>query len=91
MDVWSYGNTSRQTIPMATRFVATNRRLFSDYAAAAAHFDDRIEAALRAIPADAADRDAIADLPRQPLAHPETLGMDDGFMPWQALLLSAQG
>jgi hypothetical protein len=91
MDVWSYGNTSRQTIPMATRFVATNRRLFSDYAAAAAHFDDRIEAALRAIPADAADRDAIADLPRQPLAHPETLGMDDGFMPWQALLLSGQG
>jgi hypothetical protein len=90
IDVWSHGNASRRTIPMAARFVATNRRLFSDYAADSIRFDDRIEAALRMIPADAADFDAVADLPRQPLAHPERLGMDDGFMPWQPLLLAAR-
>jgi hypothetical protein len=87
IDLWRYAGINHRSIPMAARFIAQNRAVFSDYAADRARFDARIELALRAIPADAADAEAIADLPRGPVADIGELGAAEGFAPlWPVLL-----
>ena len=89
IDLWKYSGGQHRSIPMAARFVAVNRTLFSDYAGAAAIFDDRIEAALRSIPADAADAEVLGDLPRRRLADPQSLGAEAGLPPFWAVLLAS--
>jgi hypothetical protein len=87
IDLWRYAGAHHRSIPMALRFVALNRTVFDDYAAGRDHFDDRIESALRMIPADAADAEVLRDLPRRPLANPAQLGAADGFPPlWPSFL-----
>ncbi len=88
IDLWKYAGAAHRSIPMAARFVAVNRHQFSDYAASALRFDDRIEAALRAIPEDAADVEVITGLSRGAIAYPELLRAEDGFAPWWPILLS---
>lgn len=87
IDLWQFG-AGRRSIPLAARFAADNRTMFADYAGAPARFDDRIEMVLRAIPDDAAERGAIAAIPRRAVASPAALDMSDGFAPWWPLLLA---
>jgi hypothetical protein len=89
IDVWNYAASSHRSIPMAARFLAMNRTMFADYAGAPSHFDDRIEAALRAIPPDAADAEALEGIPRQAIAEPMALGAPEGFAPAWPLFLAS--
>ena len=88
IDLWAYAGRHHRSIPMAIRHVAQNRRMFADYDADRTKFDDRIEVALRAVPADAVDADALQDVPRRPLANPDALGAAEGLPPWWSRLLA---
>lgn len=88
IDLWAYAGRHHRSIPMAIRHVAQNRRMFADYDADRTKFDDRIEMALRAVPADAVDADALQDVPRRPLANPDALGAAEGLPPWWSRLLA---
>ena len=88
IDLWSYAGINHRSIPMAARFIAVNRGLFSDYARSADLFDARIEAALRSIPQDAADFAVIANLDRGSITPVGALNADHGFVPWWPIMLA---
>jgi hypothetical protein len=91
LDLWKYAGANHRSIPMAARFIALNRTLFSDYAAAGARFDNRIEAAMRCIPDDAADAGVLADVERRAAVATDALTGDDGFPPLWGLFVAAGG
>jgi hypothetical protein len=90
LDLWKYAAANHRSIPMAARFLALNRTLFADYAGAAPRFDDRIEAAMRGIPGDAADATVLAGLERRAAVATDALTGDDGFPPLWGLFVAGE-
>jgi hypothetical protein len=90
IDLWKYAGAYHRSIPMALRFIALNRTLFTDYASNPESFDDRIEAAIRCIPEDAADWSVLEGIARRALSDPLAVTSDDGFPPLWGLFLAAE-